>query len=126
MSDFYHSSLTSFSGQYLASASTMCQWLDKQLGTGNLGVHAALRALNQIVEDVEDRHRTITGVASEGIGVRHKLDEDEEFWRKEVSEIADKGRLGMYDQLYGTGEKSDDKRAVVAGSILKVTDDLHR
>ena len=126
MSDFYQSSLTSFSGQYLASASTMCQWLDAQLSTGSLGVHAALRALNQIVEDVSSRHLTITGVASEGIGVRHKLEEDEEFWRKEVSDIADKARLGMYDALYGTGDKVDDKRAIVAVSILKVTDDLHR
>ena len=48
--DQSRASLHAFTSQYITSASLMADWLDDQMAKGNLGVHSALRALNQIVE----------------------------------------------------------------------------
>jgi len=125
MSNFSNHSLQSFETQYLSSASAMCQWLDTQLSSKNLGVHAALRALAQIVDDVDERFVGICGVCSEGIGVRYKIDEGEDFWRREVGEIASfqfANLPGVADTRVSTG----DSRHVIAKSLIRVHSEVGR
>ncbi len=121
MLDHASNSLVSFRAQYIASAVAMTEWLDRQIVFGNIGVHAALRALSQIVEDVEDHHVTISRATSEAIGIGHRMDEDQAFWYREVSDLA-RVAVGAYDE----GEGQVDVRKVVARGMLGVVDEVGR
>ncbi|GMH93300.1 hypothetical protein TrVE_jg10770 [Triparma verrucosa] len=113
-------SLHAFTSQYITSASLMADWLDDQMAKGNLGVHSALRALNQIVEDVEDRQATLASVTSDSIGISHSYASEQTPWMREVLDLSkDKSDLG-------SSENQLDPRANVARSLLTCVEKVQK
>ncbi|GMH72595.1 hypothetical protein TL16_g05959 [Triparma laevis f. inornata] len=113
-------SLHAFTSQYITSASLMADWLDDQMNKGNLGVHSALRALNQIVEDVEDRQTTLASVTSESIGISHSYSTSQTPWMREVFDLSkDKSDLG-------SSENQLDPRANVARCLLSCVEKVKK
>ena len=115
-------SLRAFRSQYIASAAVMCEWLDSQQQKGALGVHAALRALGQIVDDVTDRQTTLVKTAGDAIGVEHDVNDERVYWTREVVSMSrvEVGR-GFEDQ-----EEGGEKKNAVAGDLLKVVEEVNR
>jgi len=119
-------SLRAFRTQYIASAAVMCDWLDDQHDKGVLGVHAALRALGQIVNDVTERQTTLAKAAGDAIGVEHDVNDERTYWTREVVDMSRVGLGGGEDD----GERGEGgggiKRHVVAGDLLKVVEEVTR
>ncbi|GMI30950.1 hypothetical protein TrRE_jg5896 [Triparma retinervis] len=92
-------SLRAFRSQYIASAAVMCDWLDSQQNKGVLGVHAALRALGQIVDDVTDRQNTLVKAAGDAIGVEHDVNDERVYWTREVVSMSRVGEVNRLRQL---------------------------
>ena len=96
--------LNAFTSQYITSASLMADWLDEQLGKGNLGVHAALSALNTIIEDVQERQKTLAVATGDSIGLEHKFDQERTSWMREVVDLSkDRGEFGAEERKLGEG-----------------------
>ena len=96
-------SLHAFRTQYVSSAFVMCEWLDVQFDKGALGVHAALGALAQIVEDVSQRHQTLCKATSESIGVDRDISQERGHWMRDVLD-ASRAEVGEGDRGQGGGE----------------------
>jgi len=94
----------------------MLEWLDTQLSTSAIGIHSALQALTQVLEDVEARHVTISTATRESIGVSG----DQVFLQAELIEVA----RGSGGGVYGDGQVEE--RTKVARSMIKVQEEVRR
>jgi hypothetical protein len=102
----------------------MIEYLDHQLASNSVGIHAALQALNQVVEDVVGRCDTITRATSEAIGVPKPAGTmNIGFYQ---SEIVDLARVTTSYGVAPDPSNEGDQRAIVARAMLKANDEVAR